>query len=171
MSQLRTGRLLLRPIRPDDAAFYFELVNTDAWLTYIGDKGIRSVEQARESIINGPMAMREQHGVTFHVVSLLDDPAPLGVCGLILRDTLPGIDIGYAFLPTAWGRGYAREAAQAVAMQGRDTLGLTRLFGIVSPGHEASIRVLEHLGMRYRETLKIRDDGQDTLLYAVEFGA
>ncbi|HEY5801490.1 MAG TPA: GNAT family N-acetyltransferase, partial [Burkholderiaceae bacterium] len=130
----------LRPIGPDDAAFYLELVNTAAWLEHIGDKGIRTLDAAREAIIAGPMVAHEA-GMTIHVVEAREDGSKLGICGLIKRDTLPGVDLGYGYMPHAWGLGYAYEAAQAVVDHARDDLKLPQLLGITSPTNHGSIRV------------------------------
>jgi RimJ/RimL family protein N-acetyltransferase len=169
MANLLTPRLLLRPIATDDAAFYLDLVNTEAWLANIGDKGLRTVEAAREALLTGAIAAHEQHGMTIHIVQRREDDQPLGICGLIRRDTLPAPDIGYGYMPCAWGQGYAFEAAQAVFAHARDTVGLPRLMGITSPHNTGSIRVLEKLGLRYVETTRLGANDYDTRVYAVDF--
>ena len=114
MKILDTERLTLRTIDADDAAFYYELVNDPTWLEHIGDEGIRSIEDARKAILEGPCAMQQQLGYSLYVMERKSDGKPLGLCGLIKRDALPDVDIGYAIRPAWFGQGYTYEAAAAV---------------------------------------------------------
>lgn len=169
MKILETERLLLRTMREDDAPFYLALVNEPSWLEHIGDKGIRTLDDARESIVAGPMRMQRLLGYSLYLVERKADGAPLGLCGLILRDTLPGTDIGYALAPRYWGHGYAYEAAAAIVDLARDRLGLRRLFGIVSPANAPSIALLEKLGLSFLRSARFPPDGRETHVYCVEF--
>ena len=108
--RLETERLLLTHLDPADAAFILELLNEPSWLRFIGDKNVHSLDDARRYIENGPMAMYAAKGFGLYRVALKETDTPIGICGLIKRDTLPEPDIGFAFLPRAWGAGYAREA-------------------------------------------------------------
>lgn len=149
MKILTTERLHLRTITPSDAAFYFELVNDPTWLEYIGDKGVRSIEDARLAIQNGPLLMQEKYGHSLYVMERRSDAQPLGLCGLIKRDSLPSVDIGYAIRPAFFAMGYTYEAAAAVLAYARDQLQLPCLMGITSPHNVNSIRLLEKLGLHY----------------------
>ncbi|KPV49042.1 hypothetical protein SE17_34840, partial [Kouleothrix aurantiaca] len=111
MTVLETERLRLRQFADSDAAFVLELLNEPSWLRFIGDRGVRTLDDALGYITNGPQAMYARYGFSLLVVERTTDGAALGMCGLIKRDTLDAPDIGYAFLPRAWGQGYAREAA------------------------------------------------------------
>jgi RimJ/RimL family protein N-acetyltransferase len=146
---LQTARLVLRHLEPADASFILELVNDPDWLRYIGDKGVRNPDDARAYIENGPMAMYARHGHGLYCVELKSDATPIGMCGLIRRETLPDVDIGFAFLPRYRGRGFAREAAQATLDHGRDALGLRRVVAITSPDNQASGRLLEAIGLSF----------------------
>ncbi|MET0225207.1 MAG: GNAT family N-acetyltransferase [Dokdonella sp.] len=165
MQPIETPRLVLRELVDDDAAFILELVNDPAWLRYIGDKGVRDLDGARGYIASGPRASYARFGFGLWRVELKEGARPIGLCGLLKRDTLDDVDIGYAFLPGFNGQGYAFEAAEATSRHARDVLQLARLVAIVSPDNRASIRLLEKLGLRFETTLKIRDDGSDTALY------
>ncbi len=114
MHILDTGRLRLRTVEPDDTAFYLALVNDPAFIEHIGDRGIHTLDDAREALLAGPIAMQEARGHSLYVVELKEGRVPIGMCGLIKRDSLDGIDIGYAFLPAWRGQGYAYEAGVAV---------------------------------------------------------
>ena len=162
---IATERLILRWFDLDDAAFVFELVNDPDWLRHIGDKGVRDLDGARGYIANGPHASYARFGFGLWRVELKDGGTPIGLCGLLKRDTLDDVDIGYAFLPQFVGQGYAFEAAAATCRHAREALQLPRLIAIVSPDNQASIKLLEKLGLRFETTLKLRDDGSDTALY------
>lgn len=143
-----TRRLVLRRLEPGDAAFILEITNDPDWLRHIGDRGIRSLDDARRYIDDGPRAMYERHGFGLYLVGLRDVGAPVGLCGLIKRDWLDEVDIGFAFLPEFRARGFAFEAAAATLEYGMRTLGLQRIAAIVSPGNADSLRLLGRLGLR-----------------------
>ncbi len=160
---LETERLRLRQFADSDAEFVLELLNEPSWLRFIGDRGVRTLDDARSYITNGPKAMYARHGFSLLVVERKTDGAALGMCGLIQRDTLDAPDIGYAFLPRAWGQGYAREAAAAVLAHGHSALRLPRILAITDPENTASIRLLEDLGMRFVEIIPFAGGGVSRL--------
>jgi RimJ/RimL family protein N-acetyltransferase len=145
---VRTERLRLRLADPSDCAFYLDLVNDPAFIAHIGDRGLRTTEAAARAIEEGPVAMQRSRGHSLYVVELLDGGAPIGLSGLVKRDALPDVDIGYAFLARHRGQGYAFEAAQAVTRHAR-TLGIERLAAITDPANAASITLLRKLGMEF----------------------
>jgi RimJ/RimL family protein N-acetyltransferase len=165
MKILETQRLRLRTITPDDAAFYYELVNDPTWIEHIGDKGIRSVEGARIAIIDGPCAMQQRHGHSLYVMERKSDGQALGLCGLIKRDSLPEVDIGYAIRPAYFGQGYTYEAASAVVEYARDVLGMKRLMGITNPNNTVSIKLLAKLGLTFIEHKPLPPDNRPTNIY------
>jgi RimJ/RimL family protein N-acetyltransferase len=169
MKILDTERLVLRTLDTADAPFYLELVNEPSWLEHIGDKGIRTLEEARANILSGPMQMQLRLGYSLYLVERRDDGVPLGLCGLIRRDTLPDTDIGYALSPRYWGHGYAYEGAVAVAGMARTRLGMRRLFGITNPANSVSIALLHKLGMTFRYRAPLTPGAADTNVYCVEF--
>jgi RimJ/RimL family protein N-acetyltransferase len=161
---LATARLRLRELVPDDAAFICELLNDADFLRHIGDRGVRTREQARRYIVEGAMASYREHGFGLWCVQPLEASDCIGICGLVRRDYLDAVDIGYAFLPAWRGRGLALEACQGVMTHARDRLGLQRVLAIVSLDNQASARLLEKLGLRF-ECLLRRDD-EDLRLFA-----
>ncbi len=150
---LRTERLRLRLVESGDAAVFLELYNDPAFIEHIGDRGVRTLEAAVKSIEDGPVAMQRARGHSMYMVELLAQGAavPVGLSGLIKRDALEDVDLGYAFLPRHRGQGYAFEAARAVVAHAR-TLGIPRLVAITTPGNAASIALLLRLGMRFQGT-------------------
>lgn len=168
MQTLLTERLAIRPFSEDDAAFIVELVNDPDWLRFIGDKQVRSLDGARHYLRNGPMAMVEKHGHGLACVERRSDGAAVGMCGLIRRDTLEDVDLGFAFLPVGRGQGYAREAAAAVLAFGFDTLRLPRIVAITDLDNQASARVLEALGLHFERLLEADGDKKALRLFALE---
>jgi RimJ/RimL family protein N-acetyltransferase len=157
---LETVRLILRRLSAGDAAFILELVNDPGWLRFIGDRGVRTLDDARQYILSGPVDMYERLGFGLYAVELKDGGAAIGMCGLIKRDTLPDIDLGFAFLPRFVGQGYASEAAAGVLAYARRALGLSRVLAITSPDNDRSIRLLERIGFRFQGMLQLAEDDQ-----------
>ena len=143
---LETPRLRLRRMSEADAEFIRRLVNEPSFIRNIGDKGVRTLDDARRYIRDGPMASYERHGFGLNLVELKATGAPAGMCGLLKRDVLDHPDIGYAFVPEFWSAGYAREAASAIMNWARATLGLRGVLAIVNPDNAGSIRLLERSG-------------------------
>ena len=165
MSVVETKRLALRRFEARDAPFVLRLVNEPSWLEHIGDKGVRTLDDAARYIAEGPVAMYERVGFGLYVVELKPDAEPIGMCGLIRRDGLADVDVGFAFLPAYWGRGFAFEAARAVVAFGRETLGLARIVAIVGETNARSAALLERLGFAYEGTTSVRP-GETLRLYA-----
>jgi RimJ/RimL family protein N-acetyltransferase len=165
---LETERLLLRPFSADDADFILELVNEPSFIQNIGDRGVRTLEDARAYILKGPVASYARNGFGLCLVALTETNQSIGMCGLIKRNTLDDVDIGYAFLPKFWGKGYAVEAALAVKAYAKDAIGLKRIVAITDPGNEGSIRVLEKIGLRYERMVRLSADDIELKLFGVD---
>jgi RimJ/RimL family protein N-acetyltransferase len=167
--ELETARLTLRRFVFDDAPVVVELLNQPSFIRNIGDRGVRTVDDARRYLRDGPMAMYEKYGFGLWHASRRADGAFVGMCGLLKRDVLPDVDVGYAFLPGHWGQGYAFEAASATVELGARKFGLARVIGVVSDHNAASIRVLEKLGMRFERMHQMHPGEPEVRLYAVDF--
>lgn len=167
---IETERLRLRPLRDDDgdAAAMLELLNEPGFHRYIGDRGIRTLEQARGCIRDGPLVSYARHGYGMYVVERRSDGAWLGNAGLVHRAALPHADVGYALLERHTGQGYALEAARAVLGHARDTLGLGALCAIVTPGNARSVALLEKLGFRANGSVRLPGKDEDLLLFINE---
>ena len=163
-----SDRLRLRPFCDADAPFVLALVTQASWRRWIGDRGERTEADALATLRDRWNAHHDAHG--FWVVERREDGAALGICGLVTRPGLDVPDLGFAFLPEHWGRGYAREAARATATWARDVLGLGRLVAIVTPGNAPSVRVLEVVGMRYAGAAELPGESEPVDLYEVEWG-
>jgi RimJ/RimL family protein N-acetyltransferase len=163
---VETDRLRLRRMSAGDAEFVVELLNEPSWLRFIGDKGVRTIEDARAYIANGPVAMYASHGFGLYLTELKQSGQPIGICGLIKRDALDDVDIGFALLSRFRANGYAYEAASAVMAHGREALGLTRIVAIASPENHASAKLLEKLGLRFERKVTLASDAGEIDLYA-----
>ena len=161
---LSTERLILRRLTTGDAEFIFELLNDPAFLRFIGDKGVRSLDDARQYILSGPVASYEQHGFGLWLVELKGANTAVGICGLLKREALADVDIGFAFLPRYRSSGYALESAAAVLEYSRNSLGLERVVAITDPDNVASLRVLEKIGMSFDRMIRLSEDGPDIRL-------
>jgi len=165
-----------------DAEFILELLNTPKFIRYIGDRGVRTVEQARDFIENRYRQSYREHGyglylVQTHVratdllgrseadrIAALLTNKPIGMCGFVRRDTLPGPDLGFAFLPEYEGKGYGFEAAQAMLEHGRDKLGFSKVFAITSQDNNVSGKLLEKLGFMF-DRIFTTPEGEDLKLF------
>ena len=165
--RIETGRLQLRWLDLDDAPFILELVNDPDWLSYIGDKGVNDLDAARRYIETGPVAMYRRYGFGLNRVALKHDDTPIGICGLLKRDKLPDIELGFALLATYRGQGYAQECARAV-LENALAGGARRVAAIVHPQNRDSHRLLRKLGFDYRRRQQIRNQGGDLDLYVIE---
>ena len=165
---MNTARLTLRSFTLDDAAFIVELLNDADWLRFIGDRRVRTPDDARAYLTQGTIAHASRHGFALGAVQRSADGALMGMCGLIRREGLDDVDIGYALLPAYRGQGYAREAAAAWLACGFERYGLQRIVAITTLDNLASGRVLEAIGMRFERRLRVPGHDDDSLLYAAQ---
>ena len=163
---LETERLILRHLSAEaDAQFIFKLVNEPSFIRYIGDKAVRTLEDARAYMRNGPIKSYEDNGFGLFKVELKESGEPVGISGLVKRDTLPDPDIGFAFLSDFWNKGYAIEAAQAVMKHAREDLHINRILAITTPDNQASAKLLEKIGLRFERTIQLSEDAPDVRLF------
>jgi RimJ/RimL family protein N-acetyltransferase len=161
-------RLILRRLSTDDAEFILRLLNDPSWLRFIGDRGVRSIQDARDYILKGPVDMYARLGFGLYLVELKEGGIPVGVCGLIKRDFLDDVDVGFGFLANYCAKGYAYESACAVIAYGVGTLGLKQVVAITTTDNHRSARLLEKLGLRFERVISIPDKGQEVSLFAIE---
>ena len=165
MKVLETERLVLRRVTVEDDEFILELLNDPSWLRFIGDRGVRTLDAAREYISKTLVAMYERLGFGLYLTELKGEGVPVGLCGLIKRDTLQDVDIGFAFLPEFRGKGYGYESASAVMAYGKEAFGLKRLAAITSPDNHVSAKLLEKLGFRLEGRVKLSGDDSEVSLF------
>jgi len=163
----QTERLLLRRFSEEDAPFILTLLNEPSFLRYIGDKKVRTLEDARKYILNGPVASYERNGFGLCLVELEESHTPIGMCGLLKREELPDPDIGFAFLPAFWNKGFAFEAATAVLRDARERPGLERILAITSLDNEASIKLLQRLEFKFEKVIRLSADREEVKLFSL----
>lgn len=163
---LETQRLGLREFTRDDAVFIVELLNTPRWLQFIGDRNIKTEEQAIIYLENGPIKSYKQNGFGLWMVELKGAKTAIGMCGIIKRESLEHPDIGFAFLPQYFGQGYAFEVASATLSYAREKLGIEKILAITIPGNENSIRLLEKIGLSLKENISATAEEEQLLLYS-----
>ena len=166
MKILETERLILREIVETDAEFILDLLNQPSFIKYIGDRNVRTAEQAREVIEKRYRQSYLEHGFGFYTVELKENDAPIGFCGFVKRDFLPDVDFGFAFLPQYEGKGYAFESAHALMKYGRDVLGLNRLLAITTPDNERSGRLLAKLGFKFESLIETPNHNEELKLFS-----
>jgi RimJ/RimL family protein N-acetyltransferase len=161
---IRTARLQLREFKLGDAEFIVKLVNTDGWLKFIGDRHIKTNEQASDYLENGPLKSYRDNGFGLWMVETINNNIPIGMCGLIKRDNLDHPDIGFAFLPEFTGKGHGFEIAEAIISYARQHLFLKTVLAITVPNNTVSIKLIEKLGLKYLKSFKA--ENEDLLLYS-----
>jgi len=169
MNIIETERLQLRLFAETDAEFVFELVNEPGWIQNIGDRGVRNVDDARLFIADKLAASYARFGFGLYLVELKESGVSAGMCGLVKRDSLEDVDIGFAFLEKFWSNGYAFESASAVLDYAQNAFGLKRIAAIVSPGNRGSIKVLEKLNLHFERMIKMPGDTEEIKLFARDF--
>jgi RimJ/RimL family protein N-acetyltransferase len=165
---IQTERLMLRQLELNDADFILELLNEAAFLRFIGDKGVRNLETAREYIQKGPIDSYGRHGFGLYATCLLDG-TPTGICGLVKRDGLADVDLGFAFLSRHCSKGYAAESAAAVLAHARRVLRLQRVVAITAPENFGSIAVLEKIGLKFERMIRLSEHSSELKLFGPSF--
>jgi RimJ/RimL family protein N-acetyltransferase len=167
MEVLQTERLTVRHFESADAPFILELLNEPSWVRYIGDKGIKTLGDAERYIQDVLVAMYARLGFGLYLVELTGSGESLGMCGLVKRDSLEDVDLGFAFLPRFWGHGYAYESAAAVMSHEKMRLGLDRLVAITLPTNQAASKLLRELGFTLERMIVAATSGEDLMLYSI----
>jgi RimJ/RimL family protein N-acetyltransferase len=169
MNILETERLRLREFTPEDASFIIELVNSPGWLKYIGDRNIKTTDQARAYLENGPIKSYHDTGFGLWMVENKVINTPIGMCGILKRETLEHLDLGFAFLPEYMGKGYAFEAATATLTFAKEKLNVQTLCAITVPDNQNSIKLLQKVGMRFNNRICFPNNPEELLMYRVRF--
>jgi len=162
---LKTNRLVIRKFNFDDAAFIIQLMNTPGWLQFIGDRNVKTVDDAKNYLISGPLKSYEENGFGLWMVELINSKTSIGMCGLLKRETLEDIDIGYALLPEYVGQGYAFEMAEATLLYAKNQLNIKKVVAITDENNVNSIALLHKLGLRFDRKIE-HADKTNTHLYS-----
>jgi [ribosomal protein S5]-alanine N-acetyltransferase len=164
---IETKRLFLQEFTTEDSAFILELLNTPDWIRFIGDRGVRTIEEAEQYLFNGYMKSYQTHGFGFYKVVIKESNQPIGICGIIKRDYLEDVDIGFAFLPQFVGKGHGFEASRATLAYTFNTLKIKRVIAIVDPENVVSIGLIKKIGLVF-EKMIYPDHKEELMLFSVE---
>ena len=160
-----TTRLRLRHLDTNDGEFILQLLNSPGWLEHIGDRRVSSVEEAVLYLLTGPINSYNQQGFGLYLVETKETCLPIGICGLIKREELEHVDIGFAFLPEFCGKGYAYEAAKATLIYARNELAIQKIVSVTNVDNTRSIQLLKKLGMTFKEKVQFPNEQRDLLLF------
>ncbi|MDX6558650.1 MAG: hypothetical protein QOF72_1699 [Blastocatellia bacterium] len=168
MMILETDRLQLRMLTADDAGFVLRLLNEPSFIQNIGDRGVRTIDDAQAYIQKGPLASYEKFGFGLWLIEIKSEGTPIGICGLLKRDVLEDVDIGYALLPEFCSQGYALESASAVLLYASKKLGLKRVVAVTNADNKNSIRLLEKMGFKYERMVRLSEGASEIKLFAAD---
>ena len=163
---LKTSRLYLSKINKKDASFLYQLMNDPDWILNIGDRQINNLEDAENFIANRFIKSYKENGFGFYILRLIEDDSPIGICGLIKRDGLDHVDIGYALMPEFRGNGYAFEAAKVVYTYGLNHFKLDKIVAIVNSGNKKSEQILEKLGLQFEKMITLPNETKEIQLFS-----
>ncbi|MDN3642752.1 GNAT family N-acetyltransferase [Lutimonas halocynthiae] len=166
MNVISTDRLLINRITLDDAGFILKLMNDKDWIKNIGDRGIRTIEETEEYIRTRFLKTYDEVGFGFYSLIRKSDQQIIGIAGLVDREGLDHIDIGYGMLPEFRGKGYAFEATKAVYDYGYKDLKLDKIIAIVNPDNPSSIKLLSKLGLEFEKMIRLPDEEIDIMLFS-----
>lgn len=161
-----TDRLFLREFAEDDTDFIIDLLNSPGWLKFIGDRNVKTSEQAKEYLKNGPIKSYKENGYGLSMAILKEGNKPIGMCGIIKRDYLENPDIGFAFLPEYEGKGYALEVATATVKYAEEKLQISKIFAFTLPSNTKSIKLIEKIGFKFVKNITIPNDSEELMLFS-----
>ena len=164
---IETERLILRKFTLDDASFMLELLNTPAWLRFIGDRNVRTLEEAEQYLLDGNIRSYQEYGFGFYVVVVKETNQFIGTCGIKKREGLDDIDIGFGFLPQFMGKGYGYEAASATLNYALNDLKIKRIVAIVDPENTASISLIKKIGLVFEKMVQLSPKDIELMLFGI----
>jgi RimJ/RimL family protein N-acetyltransferase len=165
---LETERLIISEISLEDAPFFYELVNDPAWIQFIGDRDVKTITDAENYLRNKIIPSYKKNGFGFYLVSTKIQNRPIGISGLIDRDGLDNVDVGYAFLPEFRGKGFAFEATKAILTFAKNDLHLDPIVAITNLDNLKSCQLLERLGLKFDKIIQLADDHEKCRLYRTQ---
>jgi RimJ/RimL family protein N-acetyltransferase len=162
---IETERLNILLLSLNDEEFVFRLLNDPDWIKYIGDRKINNHADARNYILLNIISSYEKYGFGLFLVKEKQNDISIGICGLLKRDYLDDVDIGFAFLPEYRGKGYGYESASAVIKYGQESFGLDKILAITQSNNLNSIKMLKKLGLEYIKNIKLPEEEEELRLF------
>ncbi|HMG16436.1 MAG TPA: GNAT family N-acetyltransferase [Saprospiraceae bacterium] len=167
MKPIETDRLIICELNISDAPFILKLLNTPSWIKYIGDRNIKTIQDAENYLTSGPIESYNKNGFGLFKIELKDNNHAIGMCGLIKRDVLDDIDLGFALLPEYEAKGYAYEASMGVLKMAKSDLNLNTILAITLPENTSSINLLKKIGLQFERLIKLKEDSEDLMLFSM----
>ena len=169
MTILTTKRLELLEFTLEDAPFVLELLNSPTWIKFIGDRNIKTLAAAKKYIQEKLIDSYKKYGLGLYLVKRKEDDASIGMVGLVKRETLEDVDVGFGMLPQYAGNGYGYEAAAAVMDYAQHTLKLKRVVAITLPSNDYSIALLKKIGLQFEKMIQIPNDDEELMFFSVDY--
>ena len=163
---IETERVILRKFTIDDAAFMLEMLNTPTWLRFIGDRNVKTLEEAENYLLNGNIRSYQEYGFGFYVVVIKETQESIGICGIVKREGLEDVDIGFAFFQQFMGKGYGYEAGSATLNYALNDLKIKKIVAIVDPENVVSIALLKKIGLQFKKMIQLSPKGIELMLFA-----
>lgn len=160
-----TERLIIQHLNLDDADYILKQLNEASFIQFIADKQVRTIDDAKQYLLNGPITSYQKLGFGLNLVLLKQTGAPIGMCGILKRDELEYPDIGYAFLPEFWGKGYAGEASEAVLINAVDIHKLNTILAVTHPNNKASNNLLSRIGFKHTGSVELYNSNNNLYIY------
>jgi [ribosomal protein S5]-alanine N-acetyltransferase len=164
---IETERLILRKFTVDDAAFMLEMLNTPTWLRFIGDRNVRTLEEAENYLLNGNIRSYREYGFGFYIVVIKETQESIGICGIVKREGLEDVDIGFAFFQQFMGNGYGYESAAAVLNYALNDLKIKRIVAIVDPENVVSIGLIKKIGLQFEKMIQLSQKDIELMLFGI----
>ncbi len=161
-----TERLTITKLSTDEVSFFFELVNDPDWKKFIGDRNINTLQDAKDYLKERMLPNYSSKGFGFYKVSLKCDGTTIGISGLVDREGLEHIDVGFAFLPNGRGKGYAYESTKAVLEYAKDVLKLDQIVAISNSDNHKSHKLLKRLGLRFEKMIVLPNESEEICLFS-----
>ena len=162
-----TPRLFISEFQIQDAPFYLELLNTPKWIQFIGDRNLKTVEDAEKYLLERTIPLYKKQGYGFYKLTWKDNNKPIGTAGLIKRVELEHTDIGFALLPSYEGKGFGFESSKAILELAHSKFSLKSVYGITLEHNTNSIKLLEKLGLTFEKRIKPFEDDKELLLFTI----
>lgn len=168
---IETERLLLKPMSTDDSQLIFELYNSPNFIRFIGDRNIKTVDDAENYIKNKFLPQIEKLGYGNYLISRKEDGKKIGSVGIFERDGLDVHDIGFSFLPEFEGKGYGYESASKLMEVGFKEFGLKKISAITTKENISSQKLIEKLGLKFQKMVSLPNDEEELRYYEIEKSA
>jgi len=166
MTLLTTQRLILELATKNDASFLYELMNDASYIENIGDRNINSIHDAENFITDKFLKSYSDNGYGYYIIKFKDSKIPIGICGLVNREELKVIDIGFALLPEFIQKGFAFEATNALYDYAKNTLKIEDIVAIADAKNKKSIALLGKLGLQFEKMVQLEDDPLECMLFS-----